>query len=48
VAYAFVLIVGIAAGALSGIIGTGSSIMLLPVLVFQFGLASSVVVEIRR
>jgi uncharacterized membrane protein YfcA len=30
VAYAFVLIVGIAAGALSGIIGTGSSIMLLP------------------
>jgi len=37
VAYAFVLIVGIAAGALSGIIGTGSSIMLLPVLVFQFG-----------
>jgi uncharacterized membrane protein YfcA len=37
VAYAFVLIVGVAAGALSGIIGTGSSIMLLPVLVFQFG-----------
>jgi uncharacterized membrane protein YfcA len=37
VAYAFVLIVGLAAGALSGIIGTGSSIMLLPVLVFQFG-----------
>jgi uncharacterized membrane protein YfcA len=36
-AYLFVLIVGLAAGALSGIIGTGSSIMLLPVLVFQFG-----------
>jgi uncharacterized membrane protein YfcA len=35
--YAFVLIVGLAAGALSGIIGTGSSIMLLPVLVYQFG-----------
>jgi len=31
------LIVGLAAGALSGIIGTGASIMLLPVLVFQFG-----------
>jgi uncharacterized membrane protein YfcA len=37
VAYAFLLVVGIAAGALSGIIGTGASIMLLPVLVFQFG-----------
>jgi len=37
VAYTFVLVVGIAAGALSRIIGTGSSIMLLPVLVFQFG-----------
>ncbi len=36
-AYAFVLIVGLAAGALSGIIGTGSSIMLLPILVYQFG-----------
>jgi len=35
--YAFVLIVGLAAGALSGIIGTGSSIMLLPLLVYQFG-----------
>jgi uncharacterized membrane protein YfcA len=35
--YIFVLIVGLAAGALSGIIGTGSSIMLLPVLVYQFG-----------
>jgi uncharacterized membrane protein YfcA len=31
------LIVGLVAGALSGIIGTGSSILLLPILVFQFG-----------
>jgi uncharacterized membrane protein YfcA len=37
VAYAFVLLVGLAAGALSGIIGTGSSITLLPILVYQFG-----------
>jgi uncharacterized membrane protein YfcA len=36
-AYAFVLLVGLAAGALSGIIGTGASIILLPVLVYQFG-----------
>jgi uncharacterized membrane protein YfcA len=36
-AYAFVLLVGLAAGALSGIIGTGSSIILLPILVYQFG-----------
>ncbi len=36
-AYLFVLIVGLAAGALSGIIGTGSSIILLPILVYQFG-----------
>jgi uncharacterized membrane protein YfcA len=35
--YLFVLIAGLAAGALSGIIGTGASIMLLPVLVYQFG-----------
>jgi hypothetical protein len=35
--YAFVLIVGLCAGALSGIIGTGSTIILLPVLVYQFG-----------
>lgn len=35
--YVFVMIVGLAAGALSGIVGTGSSIMLLPVLVYQFG-----------
>lgn len=36
-AYAFVLLVGLIAGAVSGVIGTGSSIMLLPVLVFSFG-----------
>lgn len=35
--YIFVLMVGLAAGAVSGIIGTGSSIMLLPILVFTFG-----------
>jgi len=36
-AYLFVLFVGLVAGILSGVIGTGSSIMLLPVLVFTFG-----------
>lgn len=35
--YLFVLLVGLLAGAISGVIGTGSSIMLLPVLVFTFG-----------
>ncbi len=35
--YVFVLVVGLVSGALSGIVGTGSSIMLLPLLVFQFG-----------
>lgn len=35
--YLFVLIVGVVAGALSGVIGTGSSIILLPILVFQSG-----------
>lgn len=35
--YALVLLVGLAAGAVSGVIGTGSSIMLLPVLVHAFG-----------
>jgi uncharacterized protein len=35
--YSFTLIVGLAAGALSGTIGAGSSIILLPVLVYQFG-----------
>jgi uncharacterized membrane protein YfcA len=35
--YVFVLIVGLAAGVLSGVVGTGSSIMLLPILVFEYG-----------
>ncbi|MDF2921547.1 MAG: hypothetical protein K0R57_461 [Paenibacillaceae bacterium] len=35
--YLFVLLVGITAGVVSGIIGTGSSIMLLPILVFTYG-----------
>jgi len=35
--YIFVLTVGLIAGVVSGIVGTGSSIMLLPVLVYQFG-----------
>jgi uncharacterized membrane protein YfcA len=35
--YFFVLTVGLISGALSGIIGTGSSIVLLPILVLQFG-----------
>ena len=35
--FIFVLAVGLVAGAISGIIGTGSSIMLVPVLVWQFG-----------
>jgi hypothetical protein len=36
-AYVFVLAVALVAGCLSGVIGTGSSIMLLPVLVFAYG-----------
>jgi uncharacterized membrane protein YfcA len=36
-AYVFVLAVGLMAGAVSGVIGTGASIMLMPVLVFEFG-----------
>jgi uncharacterized membrane protein YfcA len=36
-AYTFVLLTGFAAGCLSGVIGTGSSILLLPVLVHAFG-----------
>ena len=36
-AYTFVLLTGFAAGCLSGVIGTGSSIILLPVLVHAFG-----------
>lgn len=35
--YAGILALGIVAGGLSGIVGTGSSILLLPVLVFAFG-----------
>ena len=35
--YAAVLIIGLLAGGISGIIGTGSSILLLPILVFQYG-----------
>jgi uncharacterized protein len=33
----FVLVTGLIAGTLSGIVGTGSSIMLTPVLIYQFG-----------
>jgi uncharacterized protein len=36
-AYALVLIVGLAAGLVSGVIGTGASIMMMPVLIFSFG-----------
>jgi uncharacterized membrane protein YfcA len=35
--FIFVLAVGLVAGTLSGIVGTGSSIMLMPVLVYQYG-----------
>src|SRR5262245_42991071 len=35
--YAFVIAVGLVAGTLSGIVGFGSSIMLMPVLVIAFG-----------
>ncbi len=35
--YIFVLLVGMTAGAIGGIIGTGTSIMLLPVLVIAYG-----------
>ena len=35
--YAFILIVGLIAGILGGIVGTGTSIMLLPVLAYSFG-----------
>jgi uncharacterized membrane protein YfcA len=35
--YALILVAALAAGTLSGIIGTGSSIILLPLLVYQFG-----------
>jgi uncharacterized protein len=33
----FVLTVGLVAGTISGIVGTGSSIMLMPVLIYQYG-----------
>ena len=36
-AFLFVLIVGLLAGTISGIVVTGSSIMLMPVLVYQYG-----------
>jgi len=35
--FIFVLVVGLLAGTISGIVGTGSSIMLMPVLVYQYG-----------
>lgn len=35
--YFFVLVVGLLAGSVSGIVGSGASIMLLPLLVYQFG-----------
>ncbi len=35
--FLFVLIVGLVAGTISGIVGTGSSIMLMPVLAFEYG-----------
>lgn len=35
--YAFVLLVGVFAGTVGGVIGTGSSIILLPILVYVFG-----------
>lgn len=37
VSFLLVLAVGLVAGCLSGVIGTGSSLMLLPVLTYQFG-----------
>jgi hypothetical protein len=37
VGFLFVLGVGLIAGTISGIVGTGSSIMLMPVLVYQYG-----------
>jgi uncharacterized membrane protein YfcA len=35
--YLFVLTVGLFAGTISGIVGTGSSIMLMPVLIYEYG-----------
>jgi uncharacterized protein len=37
IAYVLVLLVGVVSGVVSGVIGTGSTIMLLPVLVLSFG-----------
>ncbi|MBF4023345.1 sulfite exporter TauE/SafE family protein [Burkholderia pseudomallei] len=41
-AYAIVLLIGVVAGVVSGVIGTGASIMLLPPLVFYFGAKQAV------
>jgi uncharacterized membrane protein YfcA len=35
--YALILICGLASGCLSGIVGTGAGVILLPILVFEFG-----------
>ena len=35
--FLFILAVGLIAGTISGIVGTGSSIMLMPVLIYQYG-----------
>jgi uncharacterized protein len=35
--FIFVLVIGLLAGTISGIVGTGSSIMLMPILVYQYG-----------
>jgi uncharacterized membrane protein YfcA len=35
--FVFVLAVGLVAGTISGIVGTGSSIMLMPVLIYEYG-----------
>ena len=35
--FLFVLVIGLFAGTISGIVGTGSSIILMPVLVYQYG-----------
>ena len=47
--FLFVLTVGLIAGTLSGIVGTGSSIRLMPVLVYQYGPKEAVpIMEIGR
>ncbi|MGD9867272.1 MAG: sulfite exporter TauE/SafE family protein [Hyphomicrobiales bacterium] len=40
--YLFVLVIGLGAGAISGVVGTGGSIILLPLLVFHFGAKQAV------